>query len=344
MNGHKESAGIARLIATINREQTDRIPLNIVPGSYLTQFAKLSVQEFYTDAKKCAQAHIAFYEHFPVDLYSLTGATSSCIAEACGNEVEIPEVPPKRRILEDKGNLAKLNLPDPERDKRLPYCLELYQRVIPHITDAHIRVQTSWPWTVAAQLRGAQELIFDTFDDPDFVHELMKYCTASTMAVCTTINQTLPENIGLWFTEPSAGCSVISPKIYSEFVKPYHEEIMKNLKDQGRYISLHICGFIEPILEDLLSLGVDILDLDTPNSLETVLSQSKDRVAVCGNVATTIFAEGSKADIEHSVIKCLDVGKHYTGYILSPGCALPRNSVLENIKHFADTATLPRSG
>jgi hypothetical protein len=36
----------------------------------------------------------------------------------------------------------------------------------------------SGQWTLAANLRGLDTLILDTMDDPDFVHDLMKYTVA----------------------------------------------------------------------------------------------------------------------------------------------------------------------
>jgi len=328
--------GGERVIATLKQESRDRVAIHVIPGQYPAQLVGLSIEECYTDARKGAQARIAFYEHFPVDLYSLSGATSSCVAEACGNELESPEAPPKKRILADKSNLSGLNLPDPQRDKRLPFVLELCERVSSHIKDSLARASICWPWTLAGQLRGLQELIYDTADDPGFVHDLMRYCTDCVMLVASAVDEVLANEGGLNFTEPSAGCSVISPKIYREFVKPYHQEIMNYWQGKGRILGLHICGDIDPIIEDLVTLGFDIIDIDTPASLARALAVAQGKAVICGNVSPVLFAQGNKEDIEQAVRTCLEVGKPYAGYILSPGCALPRDSIYENVKHFLE--------
>jgi len=332
-------SGAERVMATLNQEPKDRVAINVAPGQYPAQLTGLSLNEYYTDAVKGTRARIAFYEHFPVDLYSLGGATSSCVAEACGNEVEFPEAPPKKRILENKSNLAQLNLPDPKRDKRLPFVLELYQRVSSHLQEPLVRASLCWPWTLAGQLRGIQELIYDTADDSGFVHSLMRYCTDCVMVIALAINEVLTKESGLHFTDPSAGCSVISPKIYREFVRPYHQEIMSYWQGKGRTLGLHICGDIDPIIEDLVSLGFDMIDIDTPSSLAQALTVAEGKVAICGNLSPVLFAQGTKEDIEEAVKGCLDIGKAHAGYILSPGCALPRDSIYENVKHFMEAGS-----
>lgn len=329
----KKLTGAERVITTLRNAPKDRIPIGVYGGG---QLPGITFEQTFNDAEKGAKWHEAWYEHFPVDLYTLGGITSSCIAEACGNEVEFPEVPPKKRILDDKSNLANLDIPDPKHDKRLPICLELYERVTSSIRDPLVSAQICWPWTVAGQLRGVEKLIYDTSDDANFVHTLMRYCTDCTMLIISAVNEVLAEGCALLFTDPSAGCSVISPKIYREFVKPYNKEIMDYLNGKERIVRLHVCGYIDPLIEEFVSLGVDIIDLDAISSLEKALSISKNRAAICGNVPTVLFAQGTKEDIEEAVKKCIDVGKPQMGYILSPGCSLPSNWIYENVNHFME--------
>jgi len=74
-----------------------------------------------------------------------------------------------------KANLAKLEVPDPKKDGRLPDYLEVCERVSAEVKDSNVSGLACGPWQIAVLLRGAEALIRDTFKDPGFVHELMKF-------------------------------------------------------------------------------------------------------------------------------------------------------------------------
>lgn len=126
-------------------------------------------------------------------------------------------------------------------------------------------------------MRGLEELIYDTLDDPKFVHELMRfsleYGKARGMAIAET-------GVNVAYGDPSAGCGVISPKIYKEFVKPYHVELFQYLKDKvGNELKfgLHVCGYIDPIMEDLVSLPVDWIEMDAPSENIKIFGEAANK-------------------------------------------------------------------
>ncbi len=74
--------------------------------------------------------------------------------------------------------------------------------------------------------------------------------------------------------DPSASCSLISPKIYREFDQPYPRELMGALKGKsgGKVLcGLHICGYIDPIMEVVLDTGPDFIEIDGPSSLQKMV-------------------------------------------------------------------------
>ncbi len=193
-------------------------------------------------------------------------------------------------------------------------------------------------WTNAAEMRGIEELIYDTQDDPQFVHKLMRftleYGKARGMAIAET-------GVNLAYGDPSASCGVISPKIYKEFVKPYHMELFQYIKDKvGNEIKigLHICGYIDPIMEELASLPVDWIEMDAPSSLEKMLALCQGKKVIRGNVSVEVLSRGTKEQIESAVKSCIDIGSKVNSYILSPGCTMPQDAPLENIRIFWEAA------
>ena len=101
---------------------------------------------------------------------------------------------------------------------------------------------------------------------------------------------------------------------------------------------LHICGYTDPIMEDLVSLGVDLIEFDEPSSLKNAVEVSQKRVAIAGNLATSLFVEGTREQIEQAVKDCIETAAEGSGYILSSGCLVPATSPPENIRYFMEAA------
>ena len=168
-------------------------------------------------------------------------------------------------------------------------------------------------------------------DDPQFVHELMKKGSEFSKARGDALLET---GVNLMLAETSASCSIISPRIYQEFVHPYLKELIDYFKQKNAAIDLHICGYTNPILEYTTSLDIDIIDIDGPTSLSKTLELSKQKICVRGNLAAELFLEGTKEQIEGAVKNCVETASESNKYILSPGCTIPEHTPMENITAF----------
>ena len=101
---------------------------------------------------------------------------------------------------------------------------------------------------------------------------------------------------------------------------------------------MHICGYIDPIIEDLLDLGIGALSLDSPSSLKKMVEVSRKRIVLVGNVATSLFVNGTKEEIEASVKECIRVAAPGGAYVVSSGCELPYNATVERVHFFVKAA------
>jgi len=259
-------------------------------------------------------------------------------AEAAGAELEFPSdgVPQVRRhVLSRKTALSALHLPRPDSSGRYPLYLEACRTVASSLRDVAMSGTVTGPWTTAAGLRGTQELIYDTVDDPGFVSELLKFTTELTQVLGAKI---LESGLSLTMGEAASSCSLISPAIYRRFIKPCHQQIVQFFREKKAGLSLHICGIIDPIMEDLVDSGIVALSLDSPSSLEKMVEISQKRIVLVGNVATSLFVSGSREEIENSVKECIRTAAPGGAYILSSGCELPYNATVEKTRFFIDAA------
>jgi uroporphyrinogen decarboxylase len=330
--------GFERIKATFKRQPTDRVAFYPIVSALAGKLIGVDAKTYYTDFDKLADAQIALFEETRQDVIALMGDLFMEV-EAMGAEVEFPEddVPRLRTyLLEDKGKLGSLDFPALEKAGRIPGYLAACTKASTTIKESPVGGVICGPWTLAAHLRGAENLIIDTATDPDFVHELMRF----TVEIPKRLGEAVKNaGAGLSLSEAPASISLISPKIFREFVLPYEKEVISHLKEKRTSVTVHVCGIIDPIMEDLASMGAVAISMDEPSSLEKMFEVSKGRVVVVGNVPTNVFLSGTRDDMEREVKRCLAAGKKKEGFILSSGCELSPRGDIENVKWFCELAS-----
>ena len=315
--------------------QIDRIPAYPIMGQCNAQLIGASIREFLLKSEVFVKAQVAAYEHFKPDIIVMQGDLLMD-AEAMGNELKFPEDSmciSTKVALEDKGKLNSLALADPTRDGRMPAYLQILDEARKIITDSVVSAVIAGPWTIAIGLREAVNLIKDTMKDPDYVHELMRFCTQMSIRFGEAV---YPLKVGLSFSEAPASCSLISPKIYRTFVFPYHKQVVDHFKQKKVGTGLHICGYTDPILEDMVATGVTNISIDAPSDLARAVEITRGKAVLIGNVDTSIFYAGSRQDMEQAVKNCLDVAPKDSGYILATGCEVPGVAPPEKVGWFME--------
>ena len=318
---------------TDEQPKLDRIPTYLITGQFNTQLIDVSIREWLLDPKIFVKAQVASYERYKPDILLMMWDLLTD-AEAIGNELKFPEDSlciTTKSALEDKGKLSSLRLPDPTKDGRLPAYLEAVAETKKTITDAVVSAVIAGPWTIAIGLRGATELIKDAMKDPDYVHELMQFCTQQSINFAEAI---VPLGAGLGYSEAPASCSLISPKMYRSFVFPYHKQIVDHFKAKKTGCGLHICGYADPILEDMVNTGVTNISVDAPTDIAKAVAAARGKAVLIGNLDTNLFFTGTRDEMKQAMKNCIDNAPSDSGYILSSGCEVPAIAPLEKIEWF----------
>ncbi|MDI7259407.1 MAG: uroporphyrinogen decarboxylase family protein [Thermodesulfobacteriota bacterium] len=328
--------GKQHVAAAFKREFTDRVPYYPILGHFNAKLASFSIKEFLTDSEKFAQAQLLAHETFHPDIIVMM-ADLLIEVEALGNELKFPDDSPcisKTHVLKDKENFKNFKIPNPEKDGRMPYYIDACKRVKENVKDSAVGSVVCGPWAIAIGLREAEVLIRDCSKDPNFVHSLMEFTleVASKYALAVQSNA----GVGVSFSEAPASCSLISPKIYRQFVFPYHKRLMEKMHSKKIGVTLHVCGYVDPIMEDLINTGADALSIDAKSSLARMVELNRKKAVIIGNVNTNLFFSGTKGEMEQAVQACIDMAAKESAFILSTGCEVPWAGSVERVRWFMD--------
>jgi len=320
---------------TDQKPHIDRIPAYLFMGQCNAQLVGASIRESLLNPKIFVKAQVAAYERYKPDILLMMWDLLTDV-EAMGNELRFPEDSlciSTKLALEDKRKLSSLKVPDPTKDGRLPGYLEALAETKKIVTDPIVSGVIAGPWTIAIGLRGATELIRDALKDPDYVHELMRFCTQASIRFAEAI---VPLGVGLGYSEAPASCSLISPKMYRTFIFPYHKQIVDHFKEKKVGLGLHICGYADPILEDMVNTGVTNISIDAPTDLAKAVEVTRGKAVLIGNLDTNLFITGGRDRMKQAIKNCIDKAPKDSGYILASGCEVPAIAPPEKIDWFME--------
>lgn len=197
-------------------------------------------------------------------------------------------------------------------------------------------------WQDAAVLFGIENLITESFNDPDWVHTFLniflerkgKFIDSTKGAKFDLI-----EHGG-----GSASSTIISPSIFYDFVAPYDEKLTKLAHKYGHKIVYHTCGGMMPILENILAMNPDAIETFTPKEMggDVDLFQAKKTVEakVCmigGFDQFHYLKDCSPEETRKAVRKCFAAAGEGGGYILAPSDHF-FDADIECLKAFAEEA------
>jgi len=155
-------------------------------------------------------------------------------------------------------------------------------------------------------LRGLENFMMDLVTNKDFAEELLD----KTMNYHLTISKKLVEmgvDIIWWGDDISNERGpYISPKLYRELIKPRYAYMIQEVKKINKNIKIayHTDGKIEWALNDLVEMGIDILNPLQPDANDVAAIKRKygKKLTFWGNVDTRrVMSNGSCSDVVEEV-------------------------------------------
>lgn len=197
-------------------------------------------------------------------------------------------------------------------------------------------------WQDACCIVGTQRMIMETYDDPKWVHQLLTALQKRKKGFIDSMRGAKYDILELGGGDAST--TVISPKIFNDFVAPYDSELIEAAHEVGQKIVYHTCGGMMPILEDIAAMGPDAIETFTPPEMggDANLAEAKkrigDRVCMIGGFDQFhCFQNCSGEDTGAAVRKCFEQAGENGGYILSPSDHF-FDADIELLKAFVDEA------
>lgn len=200
-------------------------------------------------------------------------------------------------------------------------------------------------WQDACELYGVENLIMATFDDPDWVHELLGMLLEQKLRYIEDNLKGLPFDL----VETGGGAAsntVVSPALHREFCLPYDRKIHEALHAIGHRVVYHTCGGMTKILDLIVENGCDASETLSPKALGGDIEDAdilrvrealQPHVCMIGGMDQVNILGRDQKTIEKEVRRLFEGYGEKGGYICSTSDHFfdtPR----ESLEHFARAA------
>lgn len=137
---------------------------------------------------------------------------------------------------------------------------------------------------------------------------------------------------------------LMGPDLWSEFIYPELKRMYDVVKDAGKIVSIHSCGDVDELFDDLVGIGLNCFNPFQPEVMDTdsLMTRYRGRLAFHGGLSTQqVLPYGSVDDVIKATKHLLEMGAD-GGYIFAPAHAVEGDVPVENMVAFIDTVKKQR--
>lgn len=323
--------GYERVRAMIEGRPVDSLPLTPITMMFAADQVGIPYGQYATDHRKLVEAQLFTAEKFDFDSVMAISDPAREAADLGAVVRFFPDQPPaldeRQSLLLDKKRLLELKVPDPWSSNRMRDRLEAIRLFRQEVGGRRcIEGWVEGPMAEASDLRGINRIMTDLYDDPNFVRDLFEFLLELATQFAKAQIEAGADLIGIG----DSAASLIGPRFYRELVAPYEKRLIENIHRMGAWVRLHICGRTGAILQDMATVGADIIDLDFPVSLAEARQKMGPTVVLCGNIdPVRVLRDGTPEIIRAELEACYQAAQ--PRYIVAAGCEVPRDTPEANM-------------
>jgi len=313
-----------RIESLLAGRPADRVPFCPAVYEHKAALVGTTPSRLSRDAALFERALIREVEIYRPDMLVVGCDVYNVEAEAAGCRVrfydtnDVPSI--AERAIATGDDVARLRIPDPERDGRMPVCLEAGRRIQKSFgRDLVIRGALSAPFSIACELAGAERILMAMMDDPEWVTALL----GVTTEICKAFGKAFVERgLGVILFDSHASPPLVSPELYRRIILPPTAAAVHYFRrDLGVPLVPYIIGGDTVVLLDaMLETGANNILCDFRADLGVFVDRLGGRaVLLRANLDPRFLLTASPEEMKIKVREVLSVGRRHPGFILGTG-------------------------
>jgi|Deesub1362A_J573_1020465.scaffolds.fasta_scaffold01118_11 uroporphyrinogen-III decarboxylase len=324
--------------------QAEIVPIFAQMHEFVMRRLGVSAREFYTSPHLIVAGTLAVQEELEIDVPGYDYDVYNIEAEALGQRItfhddHMPDVDRGQPLIQDEADLMAIRTPDFGHVGRFPLVIEMGQR-FQELTGLAPPLQFTAPFSLAANLRGIEQLLMDIVLKPDFARRLFERLTEEVLAPWIRYQlERFPQATGVSGADATASLPIVNPAILRDWAAPYILRLRelcgprvyvanwvgeRHLKDPAPMLELklQVCPhFLEGQDPDVAELG--------PELYQQVAAQHE--VPLILGLGAAFMASATPQEVRQRARRYMKVGLKHRRFALYL-CNLGATTPLENVR------------
>lgn len=197
-------------------------------------------------------------------------------------------------------------------------------------------------------LRGMENVYCDWMEDNGISDWLLDYFTNRSVHAVKSFVAAGYDVIRLGDDVGTQISLMMSAEMWRKHLKPRLKKVIDTIRessDRKVWVQYHSDGNITDLIDELIEIGVDILNPMQPECIDvaTVVPKFQNRLAFCGMVGTqTTMPFGTPGDVKKVVEQIADLHRKGARLIIAPTHVIEPDVPLENIRALAESVRAAR--
>ena len=186
---------------------------------------------------------------------------------------------------------------------------------------------------------GHEHMLVGMVDDPEWVTDMADTYAKLLIDLQKMLfaQEGLPD--GIWYYEDMGykGSPFMSPAMYRDLIKPAHVETIAFAHDLELPVVMHSCGFVEPLLPDMIDAGIDCLQVIEVKAGMDLLKLHRlygERISLMGGIDVRALYTNDRAVIDRELESKIPFVKQGFGYVLHSDHSIPATVDFESYLYF----------
>lgn len=198
------------------------------------------------------------------------------------------------------------------------------------------------PFELMHAMCGHENLLIGMALDPDWVRDMISMYVDAIISHLEELFAAEGKPDGFYFFEDLGfkGKPFFSPDMYRDILLSGHRRLFDFAHSCGCKVMMHSCGFIEPLIPDLISVGLDCLqgmEAKAGMDMSRLFAKFGDALTFNGGIDARVLINNDRAAIDAELkAKVLPVLRGRGGYILSSDHSEPPGVSYDTIRYFLE--------
>ena len=206
----------------------DRVPVCAQMHEFAMQEIGATATEFYTTPGMLTAATLEIQEKYGIDVPVLDYDVYNIEAEAIGQKMNyshtgMPDVDRTKPLIRDRDDLQYIRTPNFDHDGRFRHVIEMNRLFRQQIRgETEITMRFCAPFSLAANIRGIEQILVDLYEDPDFTRILFDRITEELLAPwILRLKKEFPHANSICGDDAVSSLPIVNLDIIRKWIIPY---------------------------------------------------------------------------------------------------------------------------